>query len=65
MVRNVAVRAEPAEPAIGQFEGDLLPQPTLRTNAEAIADKERPLAPSLSFGTAAFGPVGGPCPRAA
>ena len=36
------VQAEPAEPAIGQVEMDLLAQPPLRADAEAIAHQQHP-----------------------
>jgi hypothetical protein len=35
MVGNLAVGAQPAEPAIGQVEVDLLAQPALRTDDKA------------------------------
>src|ERR1700722_17570492 len=40
MIWNVAVEPQPAEPAIGQIKMDLLLQPSLRANAEAVADDE-------------------------
>ena len=40
MIGDVAVEPQATEPAIGQIEMDLLAQPTLRTNAEAVADDE-------------------------
>ena len=40
MIGNLAVEAQPAEPAIGQIAVNLLAQPTLRTDAEAIADDQ-------------------------
>src|SRR5580704_16314264 len=42
MIGNVAVEPQPTKPAIGQIEVDLVAQPTLRANAEAIADDEHP-----------------------
>src|ERR1700693_2479159 len=42
MIGNFAVKPQSTEPAIGQIEMDLLAQPTLRTNAEAVADDEHP-----------------------
>src|ERR1700722_16991181 len=40
MIWNVAIEPQPAEPAIGQIKMDLLLQPSLRANAEAVADDE-------------------------
>ena len=40
--RDVGIEPQSTEPAIGQIEMDLLTQPTLRTNAEAVADYEHP-----------------------
>src|SRR5213596_3657556 len=37
MVRHVAVEAEPAEPAVSEVEVNLLAQPPLRADAEAVA----------------------------
>ena len=42
VVRHVAVEAQPAEPAIGQVEVDLLAQPPLGADAEAIAHQQHP-----------------------
>jgi hypothetical protein len=42
MIGHSAVETQAAEPAISQIEVDLLTQPTLRTNAEAVADDEHP-----------------------
>src|SRR6185295_247964 len=42
MIGDVGIEPQSTEPAIGQIEMDLLAQPTLRTNAEAIADDEHP-----------------------
>jgi hypothetical protein len=41
MIGDVAVEPQPTEPAIGQMKMDLLAQPSLRANAEAVADDER------------------------
>ena len=40
MVRNLAVQPQAAEPAVGQVEVDLLAQPPLGADAEAIADHQ-------------------------
>jgi len=40
MIRDVAVEPQTAEPAIGQIEMDLVAEPTLRANPEAIADDQ-------------------------
>ena len=42
MVRNIALQAEPAEPAIGEVQMHLLAQPPLRADAEAVADDQHP-----------------------
>ena len=42
MVGHLAVEPKPAEPAIRQIEVDLLAQPPLGANAEAIADDQHP-----------------------
>ena len=42
MVGNLAVQPQPAEPAVGQAEVDLLAQPPVRADAEAIADNQHP-----------------------
>src|SRR5580658_10096839 len=42
MIGDVTIEPQSTEPAIGQIEMDLLTQPTLRTNAKAIADDEHP-----------------------
>jgi hypothetical protein len=42
MIRNLAVEAQAAEPAVGQIEVNFLAQPTFGTNAQAIADDEHP-----------------------
>ena len=39
---TASVEAEPAEPAIGQVEMNLLAQPPLRADAEAVADDQHP-----------------------
>ena len=40
MIGHVAVEPEPAKPAIGQVQMDLLAQPPLRADAEAVADDQ-------------------------
>src|SRR5580704_13857790 len=42
MIGDVGVEPQSTAPAIGQIEMDLLAQPTLRTNAEAVADDQHP-----------------------
>src|SRR3954468_24749290 len=42
MVGHIAVQPKPAEPAVGQIEMNLLAEPTLRADAEAIADQQHP-----------------------
>ncbi|PWC56069.1 hypothetical protein TSO221_03245 [Azospirillum sp. TSO22-1] len=42
VVRNVALQAEPAEPAVGEVQMHLLAQPALRADAAAVADKQHP-----------------------
>ncbi len=42
MIRNVAVEPQPTEPAVGQIEVDLVAQPPLGTNAEAVAIYQHP-----------------------
>src|SRR5580692_3329399 len=42
MIGNVTVEPQAAKPAIGKIEVDLLAQPTLRANAEAVADDQHP-----------------------
>jgi len=42
MVRNVALQAEPAEPPIGEVQVNLLAQPALRADAEAVAHDQHP-----------------------
>ena len=42
MIGDVAVEPQTTEPAIGQIEVDLLAQPPLRANAEAVADDQHP-----------------------
>lgn len=37
MIRHIAFQAEPAEPPIGEVQMHLLTQPTLGTDAEAVA----------------------------
>src|SRR4051794_33341796 len=40
MVGHVALQAEAAEPPVGQVQMDLLTQPPLRPDAEAVADDQ-------------------------
>jgi hypothetical protein len=40
MIGNVTVEPQAAKPAKGQIEVDLVAQPTLRTNAEALDDDQ-------------------------
>jgi len=42
MVRHRAVEPEPAEPAVGEVQVDLLAQPPVRADAEAVADDQHP-----------------------
>jgi hypothetical protein len=42
MIGHIAVEPQSAKPAIGQIEVNLLAQPPLGTNAEAVADKQHP-----------------------
>jgi hypothetical protein len=42
MIRHIALKAEPAKPAISQIEMHFLAQPALRTDALDIADQEHP-----------------------
>src|SRR5579872_5067460 len=42
VIRHRAVKPEPAEPAAAEVQVDLLAQPPLRPNAEAIADDQHP-----------------------
>ena len=42
MIGDIAIEPQSTKPAIGQIEMDLLAQPTLRTNAEAVADDQHP-----------------------
>jgi hypothetical protein len=42
MVRHIAIEAKATEPAVCQIEMDLIAQPPLRANAEAIADDQHP-----------------------
>src|SRR4051812_12008006 len=42
MVGHIAVQPKPAEPAVGEIEMNLLAEPTLRADAEAIADQQNP-----------------------
>src|SRR5215471_4484596 len=40
VIRHRAIQAQPAEPPVGQIEVNLLTQPPLRSDAEAISDQE-------------------------
>ena len=42
MIGNLAVEPQATKPQIGQIEVDLLAQPPLRSNAEAVAGDEHP-----------------------
>ena len=42
MVGHIAVQPEPAEPAVRQVEVNLLAQPPLGADAEAVADDQHP-----------------------
>ena len=42
MVRHRAVKPEPAKPPVSQVQMNLLAQPALRANAEAVADHQHP-----------------------
>src|SRR5271170_496034 len=42
MVRNLVVKIEAAEPAIGEVQLDLLTQPPLKANAVAVANDQHP-----------------------
>ena len=42
MIGDVAVEPQATEPAIGKIEVDLVAQPPLGANAEAVADNEHP-----------------------
>jgi hypothetical protein len=42
MVRHIAIEAKATEPAVCQIEMDLIAQPPLRADAEAIADDQHP-----------------------
>ena len=42
MIGHLAVEAEPTEPAIGEVQMDLLAQPPLRADAEAVAHDQHP-----------------------
>jgi hypothetical protein len=43
MVRDVAIETQATKLAAAQIEMDLIAQPTLRTNAEAVADDHFPI----------------------
>ena len=40
MIRHPAVESEPGEPAVGEVEADLVAQPALGADAEAVADDQ-------------------------
>lgn len=40
MIRDIAFKAEPAKPAIGEVQMYLLTQPKLRTDAEAVTNDQ-------------------------
>ena len=40
MIGNVAVEPQPTKPAVSKIDVDLIAQPTLRTNAGAVADNQ-------------------------
>ena len=42
MIGDMPVELKPAKPSIGQIEVDVLAQPPLRADAEAIADDQHP-----------------------
>jgi hypothetical protein len=42
VVRYVAIQAQAAEPAVGQVEVDLLAEPPLRADAQAVAHQQHP-----------------------
>src|SRR4029077_145396 len=42
VIRYHPIQTEPAEPPVGQVEVDLITQPPLRSNAEAVTDQEHP-----------------------
>ena len=42
MIGNRAVQPQPAEPTVGQIEVDIVAQPPLRADPEAIADNQHP-----------------------
>ncbi len=42
MVGDVAVQAQAAEPAVGKVEVDLLAEPPLRADAQAVAHQQHP-----------------------
>jgi hypothetical protein len=42
VIRQLALQAQAAEPAIGQVQKHFLAEPALRANAEAIADEQHP-----------------------
>jgi hypothetical protein len=42
VIRYRSIQTEPTEPPVGQVEVDLITQPPLRSNAEAVTDQEHP-----------------------
>jgi hypothetical protein len=50
MVRHIAIEAKATEPAVCQIEMDLIAQPPLRADAEAIADDQHSSARDRSKG---------------
>ncbi len=42
VIGHLAIEAQPAKPAVGQVQVDLLAQPPLRADAEAVADDQHP-----------------------
>src|SRR6202042_465811 len=64
MIGDVAVEPQSTEPAIGQIEMDLLAQPSLRANAEAVADDQHPDQQlGINRGTPDLAIVGPRCAR--
>ncbi len=42
MIRHLAVQVEPAKPSVREVEMDLLAEPALGPDAEAVADDQHP-----------------------
>ncbi|KRR08796.1 hypothetical protein CP49_29730 [Bradyrhizobium valentinum] len=42
MIRHRAIQTEPAEPPVSQIEVDLIAQPPLQSDAEAVTEQEHP-----------------------